>query len=143
MACKTESSRKRCEGIRIVIHKQQAGFWGHSLSLRRHGHFVSWVRLRYFIDIPRQFDRESRSRIRLALNRDSAAMIAHDRLHNCQAKSGAMLLGGEVRGKESLTLFRCETEPGIPNLHTNTRTTVGGSYCQSATVRHGINCIGD
>src|ERR1700690_905487 len=47
-----------------------------------------------FVQIARQFDHKRCSTPRLAAHADPAAMVAHDRLHDGQSKSGAVCLAG-------------------------------------------------
>src|SRR5579864_2977174 len=61
-------------------------FWGTRFSLQGHRCFVGRVNLLHFFHIAWQLDRKGGSRTRLTLNRNFAAMVAHDGLHNCQSK---------------------------------------------------------
>src|SRR5712692_1994233 len=65
----------------------------------------------------REIDAERRAKSRLAFHGDCAAVVADHRLDNCEAESGAMLLGGVVRREEPRAFLLRKAASGVGDLH--------------------------
>src|SRR6202011_3932521 len=60
-----------------------------------------------------QLDSEGCACARRGVHGNFSAMIAHDRLDDCEAEAGAMLLARVIRCEEARALFRCQARSSI------------------------------
>ncbi len=61
----------------------------------------------------RQLDVESRTRPRRRFDGNRSSMIAHHRLHNREAQTGAMLFAGVVGSEQPRAFLRREARAGV------------------------------
>ncbi len=70
-------------------------------------------------------------------------MIAYHRLHDRQAKSGAVLLGCVVRSEQAAAFFLSQAGTGIGDRNFNPIAYSVGANRQLSTMRHGVDRVED
>src|SRR5687767_8081284 len=89
----------------------------------------------------RQLDMEGRTAARRALDPDPAAVIRHDRLHDGEAKAGAMLLGRVIRCEQAVALLFGKALTGISDLDPHRAVRTPRADGELATGRHRVDRI--
>ncbi len=159
VAGQAKSAGERRERVRIVVDDQDMGFERHGFSPSLAGLVVSTARCAAqaasgpatavaksvhdaAMRLDRQSDVERCSYARLALDRNSPAMIADHRLHDREAEAGAVLLGGVVRSEEPLAFFRRQPAYRYRKFRCATPSSlVRRAQHQHAARRHGIHRV--
>src|SRR5206468_9144938 len=77
----------------------------------------------------------------LATNTDSAAMVAHDGLNNCQAKASTARLTRVIRSEKTSALLGGEAVAGIRNFDTRGTLFVASAQVQCAARGHGVDRV--
>ena len=121
-----KGARQRRQRVRLVVNDQQVAFGGTVIIAPDSGKLVGSsasagrYRLARFKASARQIDAESSCPCRASLStRYLAAVVAHHRLHDRQAQSGAVLLGGVVGREQALAFFLGQPVAGIGDLELN------------------------
>src|SRR5262249_3703916 len=88
-----------------------------------------------------EVDAERRAFALLALDRDSSAVIAHYRLDDREAQTGAMRFGGVVRREEAPALLGGEALPGVGNFEACDAGQREGAQCERPSLGHRIDRV--